>query len=152
MARATITEFWLGISMDVISSIEPEAETFGRCARPTTSAMSRMRLMPMATTLAGGKFLAAVPYSSLMSKLVPDSGVVDGAEGGVGATGGFSSGIGNPARDFTLHHAQMCFMAFANCCVGNVLRTSSRVSQARRACNMPYRILSRLAVCCESVL
>src|SRR2546427_13193769 len=100
MARATITEFWLGISMDVISSIEPEAETFGRCARPTTSAMSTMRLMPMATTLAGGKFLAAVPYSSLMSKLVPDSGVVDGAEGGVGATGGFSSGIGNPRERF----------------------------------------------------
>src|SRR2546430_16978266 len=100
MARATITEFWLGISMDVISSIEPEAETFGRCARPTTSAMRTMRLMPMATTLAGGKFLAAVPYSSLMSKLVPDSGGVDGGGGAGGATGCFSLGRRNTARHF----------------------------------------------------
>src|SRR6266576_4927118 len=121
MAKATITEFWLGISTDVISSIEPEAETFGRCARPTTSAMITIRPMPMATTLAGGKFFAAVPYSSLMSKLVPDSGGVGEAEGGVTGAGSFSSGIVNPARDFTPRHGHTCFMAFANCCTGKVL-------------------------------
>ena len=61
----------------------------------------------------------------------------DGVEGGVGGTGGFSSGIVNPATDFTPRHVHTCFMAFANCCVGKVLRTSSRASHARRACNMP---------------
>src|SRR5204863_5576272 len=110
MARATITEFWLGISTDVISSIEPEAETFGPCARPTTSAMITIRPMPMATALAGGKFFAAVPYSSLMSKLVPDSGGVGEAKGGVAGVGGFCSGIGNPARDCTPRHRHACFM------------------------------------------
>src|SRR5436190_19570454 len=104
MARATITEFWLGISTDVISSIEPEAETFGRCMRPTTSAMITIRPMPMATTLAGGKFLAAVPYSSLMSKLVPDSGEVGEAEGSVSGAGSFSYGIWNHACDLSSCH------------------------------------------------
>src|SRR5882724_767277 len=137
MARATITEFWLGISIDVTLSIEPDAETFGRCVRPTISAITTIRPMPIATTLAGGKFLAAVPYSSLMSKLVSDSGGEAGVEGGVEGTGGCSSGIGNPARDFTPGYGHMCFMAFANRSGGKVLRTSSRVSQARRACKMP---------------
>src|SRR5438105_6777053 len=137
IARATITEFWLGISTDVTSSIEPDAEPCGRCARLTITAMATIRPIPIATTLPGGKFLAAVPYSSLMSKLAPDSGGLAGVERGVGGTGGFSSGIGSPARDFTPHHGHTCFMALANCCVGKVLSTSSRVSQARRACNMP---------------
>jgi len=34
-------------------------------------------------------------------------------------------------------HAHSCFMAFANGCTGSVLRTSSLVSQARRACSTP---------------
>src|SRR5438132_2048352 len=119
--------------MDVTSSIEPDADPCGRCTRLTITAMTTIRPIPIATTLVGGKFLAAVPYSSLMSKLVPDSGGVVGVEGGVGGTGGFSSGIVNPATDFTPRHVHTCFMAFANCCVGKVLRTSSRASHARRA-------------------
>src|SRR5450755_1998307 len=45
-----------------------------------------------------------------------------------------------------------CFMALANFCSGNVFNTSSLVSQARRACRMPKRILSMCEVWWESVL
>src|SRR6266404_492094 len=50
------------------------------------------------------------------------------------------------------HYYHACFMALANVCTGNVFNTSSLVSQARRACNTPKRILSRWDVWWESVL
>src|SRR5579885_2780629 len=47
---------------------------------------------------------------------------------------------------------QACFIACANFAAGRVFSTSSLVSHARRACRIPYLILSRCEVWCESVL
>jgi hypothetical protein len=67
-----------------------------------------------------------------------------------GGAGPNSRGLSRHASVLLTHQA--CFIALANMSGGSVLRTSSLVSQARRACNTPKRIFSMCEMWWESVL